>query len=119
VSHEWPPLLSISAGCCSQLVKSGRNVVAATRSTDRAADVFSDLGIASSPHLFVRGGVDVTAASSLPGDLLSGVTQIVSALGPVFGRTAQGQMGCETAAALNFDADATEHPTQHPSPRWH
>ena len=87
--HLFPP--SVYRGL--QLVEAGRNVVAAARSTDRAADVFSDLGIASSPNLFVRGGVDVTDASSLPGDLLSGVTQIVSALGPVFGRTAEGQMG--------------------------
>ena len=77
----------------SQLIESGRSVVAAARSTDRAADVFSDLGIAGSPHLFVRSNVDVTDASSLPDDILSGVTQIVSALGPVFGRTAKGQMG--------------------------
>ena len=76
-----------------QLVESGHCVVAAARSNDRAADVFSDLGIAGCPALFVRGGVDVTDASSLPSDLLRGVTQVVSALGPVFGRTAEGDMG--------------------------
>ena len=76
-----------------QLIESGRNVVAAARSADRAAAVFGELGLADSPRLFVRGDVDVTEASSLPADLLTGVTQVVSALGPVFGRGSDGNMG--------------------------
>ncbi len=76
-----------------QLIDSGRDVVAAARSADRAASVFSELGLTDSPRLFVRGDVDVTEASSLPADLLTGVTQIVSALGPVFGRGSDGNMG--------------------------
>ena len=41
--------------------------------------------------------------STLPSELLEGVTQIVSAVGPVFGRTPDGQMGwvsCEPALPL-------------------
>ena len=76
-----------------QLIESGRNAVAAARSADRASAVFGELGLADSPRLYVRSGVDVTDASSLPVDLLTGVSQVVSALGPVFGRGADGQMG--------------------------
>jgi uncharacterized protein YbjT (DUF2867 family) len=76
-----------------QLLAAGRNVVAAARSADKA-EVFAELEPDSTPgKLFIRTGVDVTDASSLSDELLEGVTQIVSAVGPVFGCTPDGKMG--------------------------
>ena len=45
-------------------------------------------------QVFVRDGVDISNSATLGPELLKGVSQIVSTVGPVFGRTAEGQMGC-------------------------
>jgi len=77
-----------------QLLGAGRNVVAAVRSQDKA-EVFEEMGLdGATGTLFVKAGVDITDAATLSDGLLEGVTQIVSAVGPVFGRTPEGQMGC-------------------------
>jgi NAD(P)-dependent dehydrogenase (short-subunit alcohol dehydrogenase family) len=66
-----------------QLLAAGRNVVAAARSAEKA-ELFAELEPDSAPgKLFIRTGVDVTDASTLGDELLEGVTQIVSAVGPV------------------------------------
>lgn len=73
----------------------------AARSQEKAAAVLAELaldaplgaGAAASAQVFVRGGVDVTDSSTLSAELLRGVSQVVSALGPIFGRNALGQMG--------------------------
>lgn len=68
---------------CMQLLAAGRDVVAAARSADKA-EVFAELEPDNAPgKLFIKTGVDVTDASSLSDELLEGVTQIVSAVGPV------------------------------------
>jgi hypothetical protein len=68
---------------CMQLLAAGRDVVAAARSADKA-EVFAELESDSAPgKLFINTGVDVTDASTLGDELLEGVTQIVSAVGPV------------------------------------
>jgi hypothetical protein len=66
-----------------QLLLAGRNVVAAARSADKA-EVFAELEPDSLPGtLFIRTGIDITNPSTLSDELLEGVTQIVSAVGPV------------------------------------
>lgn len=83
-----------------QLVDAGRDVVLAARSEEKAAGVLEELGLGGAPgagaaaQVFVRGGVDVTDSATLSAELLRGVSQVVSAVGPIFGRTAEGQMGC-------------------------
>ena len=44
--------------------------------------------------LFIEEGVDITRPETLTPELFAGVTQIVSSVGAVFGRSADGQMGC-------------------------
>lgn len=85
-------------GCqlCLQLLAAGRNVVAAARSAEKA-EVFGELEPDSAPgKLFIRTGIDVTDAATLSDELLEGVTQIVSAVGPVSaggGNTPAGEPG--------------------------
>ena len=43
--------------------------------------------------LAVEGGVDITNPATLKAQLWRGVSQVVCAVGPVFGRTADGNMG--------------------------
>lgn len=78
---------------CMQLLAAGRMVVAAVRS-DSKAEILSDAANDAPSRLFVRSGVDITNPDTLTSQLLEGVTQIVLAVGPVFGRTPEGQMGC-------------------------
>ncbi len=85
-----------------QLVKSGRTVIAAARSADKAAEVFGERGLVegfqdpaarSGGILLTAPGVDVTDASSLSAELFQGVTQVVTALGGVAGRLPDGTFG--------------------------
>lgn len=86
-------VLDRSMQCPVQLLASGRTVVAAVRS-DTKADILAGAGDGSSGRLFVRTGVDITDEGTLTSQLLQGVSQIAVAVGPVFGRTQEGQMGC-------------------------
>eukprot|EP00775_Hariotina_reticulata_P006495 gene6495-6723_t len=85
-----------------KLVRSGRTVIAAARSAEKASEVFSTAGLKegyqqeeqpSSGILFVNSNVDVTDPSTLTAELFKGVTQVVSALGPVAGRLPDGTFG--------------------------
>lgn len=75
-------------------------MVAAVRDADKARTVFKDLGITEGRQaeagrgiLFLEANVDVTNAETLRKDVFAGVQQVVCALGAVFGRSADGQMG--------------------------
>jgi hypothetical protein len=67
-----------------QLLRSGRTVVAAVRTADKASEVFSALELQEGRQaegkgdgiLFVQAGVDVTDESTLTPDLFAGVTQV-------------------------------------------
>ncbi|KIZ06137.1 hypothetical protein MNEG_1822 [Monoraphidium neglectum] len=84
-----------------ELLRSGRTVVAAVRTADKASEVFSALELQEGRQaegkgdgiLFVQAGVDVTDESTLTPDLFAGVTQVVSALGGVTGRLPDGTFG--------------------------
>ena len=108
--NQWFALLSISLCTLSsesrgieapvlQLVENGRTVVAAARDAGKAAEALNKLGLSEGRQtrgavLAVEGGVDITERSSFERkDLWLGVTQIAVAVGPLFGRQADGQMG--------------------------
>jgi hypothetical protein len=82
-----------------QLLAQGRTVVAAVRSAERAKTVFGAAGLAEGRQpggrgiLFVEAGVDITSADTITPMLFAGVSQVVTAVGAVFGRTAEGAMG--------------------------
>lgn len=83
-----------------QLLASGRTVVAGVRSAARAKDVFSGLGLEEGRQpggrgiLLIEEGVDITDADNgVPLALFRGVSQVVLAVGAVFGRAADGTMG--------------------------
>jgi hypothetical protein len=82
-----------------QLLSAGRTVVAGARSLDKAREIFASVGLlegrqpSGSGILFIEGGVDLTAPSTLSPELFAGVSQVVSVVGAVFGRTAEGAMG--------------------------
>ena len=73
-------------------------MVAAARSADRARDVMEKAGLQEGRQpgggiLFVEAGIDITNPATLTPQLFKGVTQVVTAVGAVFGRTADGSMG--------------------------
>ena len=74
-------------------------MVAAARDADRTRKAFEKLGISEgvqasgSGILFIDSGTDITKSETLTAELFRGVTQVVSTVGAVFGRTADGQMG--------------------------
>lgn len=86
-----------------QLLAKGRTVIAAARDAEKAKTVFKELGLkegaqkgaggAKGGILIFQGIVDVTSPATLTAELFEGVTQVISAVGPVFGRTADGKMG--------------------------
>lgn len=73
----------------------GYTVVAAARDAARTTATLKTLlgDVADMSKLFVKGGVDVTDASTLTSDLFEGVTKVVSATGAIFGADATGKMG--------------------------
>jgi hypothetical protein len=79
----------VCAVCCLQLVRSGRTVIAAVRSADKAAEAFGASGLVegyqqpsnsgkggSGGILITEAGVDVTNPATLSAGLLKGVTQV-------------------------------------------
>uniref|UniRef100_A0A383VGD9 NAD(P)-binding domain-containing protein n=1 Tax=Tetradesmus obliquus TaxID=3088 RepID=A0A383VGD9_TETOB len=113
-----------------RLVRSGRTVIAAVRSADKAAEVFEAAGLkegyqqpsgngsGSGGILITAAGVDVTNPATLSAELFEGVTQVVSALGPVAGRLPDGSFGyidgmsperVETQGMANIVAALAKH----------
>lgn len=91
-----------------QLLKQGRTVVAAVRDAERASAAFGKMGITEgvqeggSGILFIDAGVNITDADTLTPELFKGVTQVVSSVGAVFGRSADGTMGCVLAFFMSL-----------------
>lgn len=75
-----------------QLLNEGRTVVAALRD-DAKVGTLSEAAAGFGDRLFFRSGVDITNPATLTLELLDGVAQIAIAVGPIFGRTSEGQMG--------------------------
>lgn len=78
----------------------GRTVVAGVRSSDKAATVFSEMGVragrqeAGTGLLFVESGLDVTVPETLKrASLWKGVSQVMFTVGGVFGPLPGGGFG--------------------------
>jgi len=98
-----------AVSCCAvQLVRSGRTVVVAARSADKATEVFTEAGLqegyqqaadgsdssssssgGSGGILIVEAGVDVTNPETLTPQLFEGVTQVMSSREGVGGKGLQ------------------------------
>jgi len=81
------------------LLRSGRDVVAAVRDASKLdaalAELQGEVALTETEkeRLFVRAGVDVTDPATLSPDLFAGVQQVVTALGPIFGKLPEGGFG--------------------------
>lgn len=75
-----------------ELLSSGRTVVAALRDESKSSTL-KEASAGAEDRLFTRAGIDITDSSTLTPDLLEGVVQIAIAVGPIFGRTSEGEMG--------------------------
>jgi len=108
-----------------RLLAAGRTVVAGVRDEARALADFEALGVTAGRQaggagiLFLQGGIDVTNASTLGASLFEGVTQVVSALGPVVGslpggaaRTPPPLAAFAVAASSSLHASSPSVPTQ-------
>lgn len=84
-----------------ELLAGGRTVIAAVRNRQRALEAFQSFGVTEGRQdssggngiLFIEDGVDVTDSSTLTQQLFAGATQVVLALGAVYGRKSDGSMG--------------------------
>ena len=77
-----------------QLVNSGRNVVASSHKTDKVEQLYQQKGLKGAGKLFYENGVDITSQDSLMrAELWQGVSQVVTTVGPAFGRQPDGSMG--------------------------
>ena len=77
-----------------QLVNSGRNVVASSHKTDKVEQLYQQKGLKGAGELFYENGVDITSKESLMRpELWQGVSQVVTTVGPAFGRQPDGSMG--------------------------
>ena len=77
-----------------QLIHSGRQVVATSHQADKLQKIFAAKNLQDSKQLFFENNVDITDASALKRqDLWKGVSQVVTTVGPAFGRQPDGSMG--------------------------
>ncbi|CAL5221994.1 g4282 [Coccomyxa viridis] len=100
-----------------QLVENGRTVVAAARDASKAQEVFKELGLDEGLNkgsgkgvLAIEGGIDITNPATLKAQLWRGVTQVVCAVGPIFGRTSDGNMGyLDNMTSERVDAEGVKN----------
>lgn len=77
-----------------QLVKTGRSVVASSHQTDKVEQLYQQKGLQGSGKVYYENGVDITNKEDLMNDdLWKGVSQVVTTVGPAFGRQPDGSMG--------------------------
>lgn len=84
-----------------ELLAGGRTVIAAVRQRQRALEAFQSCGVIEGRQdslegggiLFIEEGVDVTQPNTMTKQLFAGATQVVLALGAVYGRKSDGSMG--------------------------
>ena len=80
--------------CVLQLIGSGRQVVATSHQADKLQKIFAAKNLQDSKQLFFENNVDITDASALKRqELWKGVSQVVTTVGPAFGRQPDGSMG--------------------------
>lgn len=77
-----------------QLIRAGREVVATSHTADKLEKRLSSSSMQGSGHLHFESSIDITdSASLMQPELWEGVSQVVTTVGPAFGRQPDGSMG--------------------------
>ena len=93
--RTWFGVDSLADMCLSaQLIGAGREVVATSHTADKLEQRLDSNSMKGEGRLHFESGVDITDRSAvMQADLWKGVSQVVTAVGPAFGRQADGSMG--------------------------
>ena len=77
-----------------QLIGAGRDVVATSHTPDKLEKRLDSKSMKGEGRLHLASNVDITDSSALMrADLWKGVSQVVTTVGPAFGRQSDGSMG--------------------------
>jgi len=69
-------------------------VVATSHKADKLEQLFGSKSVKGSGQLYYESSVDITdSAALMKQDLWNGISQVVTTVGPAFGRQPDGQMG--------------------------
>ena len=80
--------------CALQLVGAGRHVVATSHKADKLEQAFAGETAKGPGHLYFENSVDITDSAALMSkELWQGISQVVTTVGPAFGRQPDGGMG--------------------------
>ena len=79
---------------CMQLIEAGRDVVATSHTPDKLEKRLDSNNMQGGGRLHLESNLDITDSSALmQAELWKGVSQVVTAVGPAFGRQSDGSMG--------------------------
>ena len=79
---------------CMQLIEAGRDVVATSHTPDKLEKRLDSSSMKGEGRLHLENNVDITDSSALmQAELWKGVSQVVTTVGPAFGRQPDGSMG--------------------------
>lgn len=68
--------------------------MASSHQTDKLEQLYQQKGLQGPGQLYYENGVDITSKEDLQNkDLWQGVSQVVTTVGPAFGRQSDGSMG--------------------------
>ena len=77
-----------------QLIEAGREVVATSHTADKLEKRLDSKSLKGEGRLHLESNVDITHGSALmQAELWKGVSQVVTTVGPAFGRQPDGSMG--------------------------
>lgn len=78
----------------AELVEAGRHVVATSHKADKLEQAFAGKTAKGPGHLYFENSVDITDSAALMSkELWQGISQVVTTVGPAFGRQPDGGMG--------------------------
>lgn len=81
-----------------QLIEAGRDVVATSHTADKLEKRLDSKSMKGEGRLHFESNVNITDSSALmQAELWKGVSQVVTAVGPAFGRQSDGSMGYVTS----------------------
>ncbi|KAL3135711.1 hypothetical protein ABBQ38_006182 [Trebouxia sp. C0009 RCD-2024] len=98
----------------SQLIGAGRDVVATSHTADKLEKRLDSKSMKGEGRLHLESGVDITDRSAvMQAELWKGVSQVVTAVGPAFGRQADGSMGyLDNMTSERVDAEGVSNIAQ-------
>ena len=86
-----------------QLVEAGRDVVATSHTPDKLEKRLDSKTMNGEGRLHLESSIDITDSSALmQAELWKGVSQVVTTVGPAFGRQPDGSMGYAAAFMLIY-----------------